>query len=63
MELLPGDEGVVEVSFDPVERVRRGVGEWVPFEGGLGGSVACATAIRLNLSAVEGWVRLTVISD
>lgn len=60
VELMDGDEGVVEVSYDPVEHVRKGRGEWVAFDGGLGGSVACATAIRVNLSRVDGWVRMFV---
>lgn len=60
VELLEGDEGRVEVSYDPVETVRKGRGEWVPFEGGLAGGVAGATALRVNVGKVEGWVKLMV---
>lgn len=60
VELLQGDEGVVEVSYDPVEMVRRGRGEWCVFEGGLGGSLHSVTAIRLNIRHVDGWMKLFI---
>lgn len=41
----------------------RGRGLWEPFEGGLAGSVACATAIRVNIGRIGGWVRLVTSEE
>ena len=60
VEVQEGDEAHVEVCYDPVESVRRGKGDWVPFEGGRGGAVAEATALRVNVGRVDGWVKLVV---
>ena len=63
LELMDGDDGLVEVCFDPIGRVRAGEGVWLPFEGGPGGAVAEATALRANLGRVNGWVKFMVQQD
>ncbi|TKW61622.1 MAG: hypothetical protein DI628_03070 [Blastochloris viridis] len=60
LDVMEGDEASVEVSFDPVTQVRKGRGQWQRFEGGLGGSLEGFTALRVNATKLEGWVKLTV---
>lgn len=60
LEVQPGDEAVVEVSYDPVETVRKGQGLWEVFEGGLGGAVHGASALRVRIGRVDGWVKMVV---
>ena len=50
----------VQVSHDAPEVLRRGAGRWQTYAGGLGGAVAGATAVRLLIGAVDGWVSLMV---
>ncbi len=60
VDVMEGDEALVEVNFDPVAQVRKGRGQWQPFNGGLGGSLDGYTALRVNVRKVDGWVKLTV---
>ena len=58
LEVADGDEACVEVSFDIVEHIKRGQGAWEVHEGC--GDVAGATALRVHVKAVTGWVKLIV---
>lgn len=60
LDVMPGDSARVEVAYDPVETVKVGRGQWVPFDGGLGGTLPGATALRVNVERVCGWVTLCV---
>lgn len=60
VELQDGDAVRVEVSHDPLEVVRRGGALWQAFEGGEAGGIYDATALRVLVDKVDGWVVLTV---
>jgi hypothetical protein len=60
VELQPGDEARVQLTYDPTDNVRKGKAEWLPFEGGLGGVVHGATALRLHVGKLGGWVSLKI---
>jgi hypothetical protein len=60
VELDGGDDATVEVSYEPLEQVRKGRARWEVFDGGLGGSVQGASALRLNVGRVDGWLKLVV---
>ncbi|MBI1308724.1 MAG: hypothetical protein GC129_02550 [Proteobacteria bacterium] len=55
-----GDEVRVQVSHDPPEQLRRGGAQWLDFEGGEGGGVHGATALRVVIGRLDGWVTLVL---
>lgn len=60
LEVMEGDEAEVDISFDPEPHLKKGRGNWQPFEGGLGGSLDGLTALRVRVVRVQGWVKLTI---
>lgn len=60
LDVMPGDEACVETSFSSPADVRKGRGDWQPFEGGLGGSLEGLTALRVKVRRCDGWVKLTI---
>jgi hypothetical protein len=60
LEKAKGDGARVEVSHDPHEVLVKGRARWFPFEGGDGGGVHCATALRVVVEKVDGWMSLIV---
>lgn len=60
LEMAKGDRARVEVSHDPREVLVKGRARWFVFEGGEGGGVNHATALRVVVDKVDGWMSLIV---
>lgn len=60
VEVQGGDAVRVEVTHDPVEVVKKGGALWEPYEGGEAGGVYGATALRVLVDRLDGWVKLCV---
>lgn len=60
LEMAKGDRARVEVSFDPRSVLEKGRARWFPFEGGDGGGVQHATALRVVVEKLEDWMSLIV---
>jgi len=58
-----GDRVRLEVSHDPLDTLKKGKAQWLPFDGAWAGGVFGATALRLVVERLEAWVSLTVAQD
>ena|GEM_PF-4198285 len=63
VEARPDDVVRVEVSYDPVDVLRKGKGLWHGFDGDMGGGLYGVSGLRLVIERLEAWVSLTVEQD
>jgi hypothetical protein len=60
LDLKDGDDANIEITYDPESSVQRRTAKWELYEGGLGGGIEGATALRVNVLRVDAWVKLSV---
>ncbi len=60
LSLLPGDEGYIETTSDPIGKHGTHGVLWEAYNGGLAGAVAQITALRVILKRNSGWAELAI---